>query len=46
MARFDLYENPSSKSRGKSSYLLDVQSEHLCGTDISRYSERHACSQR
>lgn len=29
MARFDLYENPSPKSRSKSPYLLDVQSNHL-----------------
>ena len=29
MARFDLYNNPSSRSRAKSPYLLDVQSDHL-----------------
>jgi toxin CcdB len=35
MARFDLYENPSPKSRGKSPYLLAVQSDNLGGL-ISR----------
>ncbi|GAB7536992.1 CcdB family protein [Burkholderia sp. 22PA0099] len=29
MARFDLYNNPSSRSKAKSPYLLDVQSDHL-----------------
>ncbi|WP_414445253.1 CcdB family protein [Burkholderia sp. 22PA0106] len=28
MARFDLYNNPSSRSKAKSPYLLDVQSDH------------------
>ncbi|CAE6856188.1 hypothetical protein R69746_07590 [Paraburkholderia aspalathi] len=35
MAHFDLYNNPSSKSRAKSPYLLDVQSDHL-GNLMSR----------
>jgi toxin CcdB len=35
MARFDLYNNPSSRSRANSPYLLDVQSDHL-GSLISR----------
>jgi toxin CcdB len=35
MARFDLYNNPSSRSKAKSPYLLDVQSDHL-GNLISR----------
>jgi toxin CcdB len=35
MARFDLYNNPSSKSGAKSPYLLDVQSDHL-GNLMSR----------
>jgi toxin CcdB len=35
MARFDLYNNPSSKSKPTSPYLLDVQSDHL-GNLISR----------
>jgi toxin CcdB len=35
MARFDLYNNPSAKSKGKSPYLLDVQSDHL-GSLMSR----------
>ncbi|MDN7671103.1 CcdB family protein [Burkholderia oklahomensis] len=35
MARFDLYSNPSSKSKAKSPYLLDVQSDHL-GNLMSR----------
>jgi toxin CcdB len=35
MARFDLYNNPSSKSKAKSPYLLDVQSDHL-GNLMSR----------
>jgi len=34
MARFDLYNNPA-KSRDKSPYLLDVQSNHL-GSLVSR----------
>lgn len=29
MARFGLYDNPSSRSRAKSPYLLDVQRDHL-----------------
>ncbi len=29
MARFDLYSNPSAKSKAKSPYLLDIQSNHL-----------------
>jgi toxin CcdB len=35
MARFDLYDNPSPRSRTKSPYLLDVQSDHL-GSLMSR----------
>jgi toxin CcdB len=35
MTRFDLYDNPSPRSRAKSPYLLDVQSDHL-GSLISR----------
>ncbi|MGF6767624.1 toxin CcdB [Paraburkholderia sp. GAS199] len=35
MARFDFYKNPSSRSRAKSPYLLDVQSDHL-GELLSR----------
>lgn len=35
MARFDLYNNPSSTSGAKSPYLLDVQSDRL-GSLISR----------
>ncbi|MEM5312609.1 CcdB family protein [Paraburkholderia sp. JHI869] len=35
MARFDLYNNPSTKSRAKSPFLLDVQSDHL-GDLLSR----------
>ncbi|MGF6267029.1 toxin CcdB [Paraburkholderia youngii] len=35
MARFDLYKNPSSRSKGISPFLLDVQSDHL-GNLISR----------
>lgn len=35
MARFDLYNNPSTRSRAKSPFLLDVQSDHL-GSLISR----------
>jgi toxin CcdB len=35
MARFDLYNNPSTRSRDKSPFLLDVQSDHL-GNLISR----------
>jgi toxin CcdB len=29
MARFDLFSNPSAKSKAKSPYLLDIQSNHL-----------------
>ncbi|WP_408523543.1 CcdB family protein [Paraburkholderia fungorum] len=29
MARFDLYNNPSSRHRAKLPYLLDVRSDHL-----------------
>ncbi|WP_096031929.1 CcdB family protein [Caballeronia calidae] len=35
MARFDLYSNPSARSKANSPYLLDVQSDHL-GDLISR----------
>jgi toxin CcdB len=35
MARFDLYNNPSPRSKATSPFLLDVQSDHL-GTLISR----------
>ena len=35
MARFDLYNNPSTSSRIKSPFLLDVQSDHL-GNLMSR----------
>lgn len=35
MARFHLYNKPSPRSRAKSPYLLDVQSDHL-GSLISR----------
>ncbi|RKU01811.1 hypothetical protein C7H84_19030 [Burkholderia sp. Nafp2/4-1b] len=35
MARFDLYKNPSTRSRITSPFLLDVQSDHL-GDLISR----------
>jgi toxin CcdB len=30
MSRFDLSNNPSSRSRAASPFLLDVQSDHLC----------------
>lgn len=29
MARFDLYNNPSTRSKAASPFLLDVQSDHL-----------------
>ncbi|WP_321867866.1 CcdB family protein [Paraburkholderia tropica] len=35
MARFDLYSNPSARSRAASPFLLDVQSDHL-GNLVSR----------
>ncbi|WP_233859362.1 CcdB family protein [Paraburkholderia sp. HD33-4] len=35
MSRFDLYNNPSARSRAASPFLLDVQSDHL-GNLISR----------
>jgi toxin CcdB len=35
MARFDLYNNPSPRSKAISPFLLDVQSDHL-GNLISR----------
>ncbi|WP_322059961.1 CcdB family protein [Paraburkholderia sp. J63] len=35
MARFDLYNNPSTRSRAKSPFLLDAQSDYL-GNLISR----------
>jgi len=35
MARFDLYNNPSTRSGAKSPFLVDVQSDHL-GNLISR----------
>jgi toxin CcdB len=35
MARFDLYNNPSSGPRANSPYLLDVQSDYL-GSLLSR----------
>jgi toxin CcdB len=35
MARFDLYNNPSPRSKATSPFLLDVQSDHL-GNLISR----------
>lgn len=35
MARFDLHNNPSPRSRAKTPYVLDVQSDHL-GNLISR----------
>ncbi len=35
MARFDLYDNPSARSKAQSPFLVDVQSDHL-GNLISR----------
>ncbi|TCK33569.1 toxin CcdB [Paraburkholderia sp. BL8N3] len=35
MARFDLYSNPSARSKANSPYLVDVQSDHL-GDLVSR----------